>query len=48
MHVNFREKNPKIGFFMPKYKLVVRYKINTISAYFEKKSTKSRKTILVL
>ena len=37
MHVNFRKKNPKIGFFMPKYKLVVRYKLNAILAYFEKK-----------
>ena len=32
MHVNFREKIPKIGFFIPKLKLVVRNKINAISA----------------
>ena len=43
MHVNFCEKNPKIGFFMAKSKLVVRYKINAISAYSEKKCTRSRK-----
>ena len=37
MLVNFREKIPKIGFFRPKWKLGVRYKINAILAYFEKK-----------
>ena len=28
----FLQKNPKTGFFMPKLKLVVRNKINTISS----------------
>ena len=43
MHVNFCEKIPKIGFFMAKSKLVVRYKINSISVFFEKKRTRRRK-----
>ena len=37
MYVNFREKIPKIGFYRPKRKSVVRYKINAILAHFEKK-----------